>query len=989
MLRRAAQAGFTPDEVAAAAYAAASRAQAARRAGPRPVRRMHHRGRRLRRRAAEPRVPRRDRGRGHAPRRAARAARPVPLRPRRDDHVPRRRGPGAGGRPGAGRGDARRAGLRRARPRDRRAARAPASGVVCASDRGTENIAETLSIAGTKGVEIVSATIDDDERLALVDRTADLILMSREALAQGLDKRLAPTRADPAVDLRVRSGGPRAPAPRDRARSPPRARRLPRTEPAAGLTSFARCGRSPWRARRDDGTGSRPIVGRDGTLDAADAGARALLADRRASDRAPRTATAGQTGESAAGEVAALAALDAVLHRLIEPSATRVGRTSRGGDRGVRDRARGRGPRRGRPGMARPVPRTADERDAGARPAPTGAGTPGRGARARRAQRGSGGDGVRELVDDRPLRERTPYEAVARCERESAAGRAEARRGRRAPAAPEAARRRRAARARRRPRRTCPCRHGCASRCSGRPGSLAAQLRWVREHWRRLSRATALARRIDLALDVLAEEARAMELRTAGAHFGGPLDGRDARLPRPRCRAVAFSADTEWMPRVVLMAKSTYVWLEQLAARIRRGRWRPSSRCPTRRSTASPAGRHRALADRAVAAELRVGGDQARRGDADAVASAYAIDDYRIADDLGGEAAFANQRARLGAWHPPRCRHGPEPHGHRLELGHQAPEALPLLPGVPYPAYSFSGPDLSTGPARGDHPRGSLLGQHGRGGRVPPPGSRDGRDSASSTTAMMAPRLPWNDTAQLDYLQADVREAVIRTVSRRPPIADHPLRRRDGPRAPPHPAALVPGARAPAGRSRRAPSTRCRTRSSTGGCRRSSGARSSIGSPEAPGTLLLAEAFWLLEGYFVRTLGMPASTTRRSCTCSATRTTPATARSSRDTLEFDPGGARAIRELPDQPGRAAGGRAARNGRQGRSRRRRCSRRCRACRCSDTARSKVAGAATGRSSGARAGTNRSMGPQSRSFRTDHRAAPPAPARHSRHGAIPSL
>ena len=63
-------------------------------------------------------------------------------------------------------------------------------GVVCASDRGTENIAETLSIAGTKGVEIVSATIHDDERLALVDRTADLILMSREALAQKLDQRM-------------------------------------------------------------------------------------------------------------------------------------------------------------------------------------------------------------------------------------------------------------------------------------------------------------------------------------------------------------------------------------------------------------------------------------------------------------------------------------------------------------------------------------------------------------------------------------------------------------------------------------------------------------------------------------------------------------------------------------------------------------------------------------------------------------------------------
>ena len=63
-------------------------------------------------------------------------------------------------------------------------------GVVCASDRGTENIRETLSIAGTHGVELLSATIGDAERLGLIDRTADLILMSREALAEGLDKQL-------------------------------------------------------------------------------------------------------------------------------------------------------------------------------------------------------------------------------------------------------------------------------------------------------------------------------------------------------------------------------------------------------------------------------------------------------------------------------------------------------------------------------------------------------------------------------------------------------------------------------------------------------------------------------------------------------------------------------------------------------------------------------------------------------------------------------
>jgi len=64
-------------------------------------------------------------------------------------------------------------------------------GVICATDRGTDNIAETLAIAGTKGVEIVSATIDDEERLTMVDRTSDLILMSRESLAQKLDQRMS------------------------------------------------------------------------------------------------------------------------------------------------------------------------------------------------------------------------------------------------------------------------------------------------------------------------------------------------------------------------------------------------------------------------------------------------------------------------------------------------------------------------------------------------------------------------------------------------------------------------------------------------------------------------------------------------------------------------------------------------------------------------------------------------------------------------------
>src|SRR3954465_13519297 len=38
-------------------------------------------------------------------------------------------------------------------------------GVVCASERGADNIAETLQIAGTRGVEIVAAIMGDDARL--------------------------------------------------------------------------------------------------------------------------------------------------------------------------------------------------------------------------------------------------------------------------------------------------------------------------------------------------------------------------------------------------------------------------------------------------------------------------------------------------------------------------------------------------------------------------------------------------------------------------------------------------------------------------------------------------------------------------------------------------------------------------------------------------------------------------------------------------------
>lgn len=63
-------------------------------------------------------------------------------------------------------------------------------GLVCASAVSTDNIAETLRLAGTTGVEIVSASIGAEDELRRVD-DANLILLSREAFELGLDERFS------------------------------------------------------------------------------------------------------------------------------------------------------------------------------------------------------------------------------------------------------------------------------------------------------------------------------------------------------------------------------------------------------------------------------------------------------------------------------------------------------------------------------------------------------------------------------------------------------------------------------------------------------------------------------------------------------------------------------------------------------------------------------------------------------------------------------
>jgi glycosidase len=617
-----------------------------------------------------------------------------------------------------------------------------------------------------------------------------------------------------------------------------------------------------------------PIVGRSGSLDAADAaGARHIAARLTAAREA-----AGQPAVSA-GEVAALAALDAILHRLIaiERAAGRADLDATlvavGADLGAaalsdvdaawRDQFRNADPgaiRRSRrpPGpdlLAEVLVLNALNEDPAAAE-------------------------VRELVDDRPLRDETPYEAVVRAAEQALGGTAAGDAGRRARRAPRSGAR----------GADMPLPARLREPMRNAPGSLAAQLRWIRDHWPELLAGLPdLARRLDLALDVLAEEARAMELRGAGDHFGGPLvvETPDYRSLDPE--HVAFSADTEWMPSVVLMAKSTYVWLEQLARTYAR---------PVANLADVPDEELDRLRDLGVTGLWLIGLWQRsrasaeikrRRGDADAVASAYSLDDYRIADDLGGEWAFEQLRNR--AWERGirlAADMVPNHMGIDSRWVVEHPERFISLPHSPYPAYSFNGPDLSP------DPRVEITLEDHYWDATDAAVVFRRRDRATGEERFIyhgndGTSFPWNDTAQLDYLQAEVREAVIRTildVAHRAPIirfdaamvlARRHIRRLWYPE--PGSGGAIPS------RAEHALTTAAFNRRMPKEFWREVVDRVAA---EAPGTLLLAEAFWLLEGYFVRTLGMHRVYNSAFMHMLRDEDNAGYRRVMRDTLEFDP-----------------------------------------------------------------------------------------------------
>ncbi|MBI5709787.1 MAG: alpha-amylase [Candidatus Eisenbacteria bacterium] len=395
------------------------------------------------------------------------------------------------------------------------------------------------------------------------------------------------------------------------------------------------------------------------------------------------------------------------------------------------------------------------------------------------------------------------------------------------------------------------------------PDSLSGQLAFIRERWGLLL--GDLMARFLTALDVLKEEELAVWLRyhPPAFHAPGALAVGDSgpgailRFDAHEHEHERFSADLDWMPNVVLIAKSVYVWLDQLSRRHQRAITRldqiPDEELDTLRRRGFTGLWLIGVWERSRASQ-RV---KQLTGNPEAVASAYSLLDYAIAADLGGEAAYAGLRERAWA-RGIRLASDMVPNhmgvDSRWVIEH--PDWFLSLDHSPFPAYSFNGPDLSSDGRVAvqieDHyyDRSDAAVVFRRTDRWT--GDQRWIYHGNDGTSM-----PWNDTAQLDYLKPAVREAVIQTilaVARRFPIirfdAAMTLAKRHYQRLwfpEPGGGGAIP------------------TRAEHGLTKAQFDAAMPVEfwrevvdrvAAEAPDTLLLAEAFWLMEGYFVRTLGM-------------------------------------------------------------------------------------------------------------------------------------
>jgi glycosidase len=390
------------------------------------------------------------------------------------------------------------------------------------------------------------------------------------------------------------------------------------------------------------------------------------------------------------------------------------------------------------------------------------------------------------------------------------------------------------------------------------PDDLEGQLEFVRTRWSAWL-PQVFVERLLLTRGVLREE------RTMRGHGPGPsaaltfgAGGADSPMgPGGYPEFEAFSPDRDWMPNVVLMAKTAFVWLDQLSKRYGRNIYR-LDQVPDEELDQLARWGFTGLWLIGLWERSTVSRDMKRMmGNPEAEASAYSLYDYTIANDLGGDEAYQNLAAR--AW-----RRGirlasdmvPNHVGIYSRWVAEHPDWFIQSDHPPFPGYTYHGHNLSPDGRISIHIEDGYWNHSDAAVTFKLHDHRDGRTRyiyhGNDGTSM-----PWNDTAQLNYLLPEVREAVIQTilyVAKRFPIirfdAAMTLAKKHYQRLwfpKPGDAGAIPS-RAEHGMSQEEfdrvfPAEFWRE------------VVDRVAN-EAPETLLLAEAFWLMEGYFVRTLGM-------------------------------------------------------------------------------------------------------------------------------------
>jgi glycosidase len=151
-------------------------------------------------------------------------------------------------------------------------------------------------------------------------------------------------------------------------------------------------------------------------------------------------------------------------------------------------------------------------------------------------------------------------------------------------------------------------------------------------------------------------------------------------------------------------------------------------------------------------------------GNPEAVSSAYSVYDYVIANDLGGEEAFENLRFR--AWNRGIRLAGdmvPNHMGIFSKWIEERPEYFIQSGYPPFPNYKFTGGNLS------DNPDVEIRIEDGYWNRSDAAVVFQHVDKRNGNVRYIyhgndGTHMPWNDTAQLDFLKAEVRESVIQTI---------------------------------------------------------------------------------------------------------------------------------------------------------------------------------------------------------------------------------